>query len=325
MIDADKFKEELQVQEHAFNARLKEIKYEWKSDSIKTEGRFFYLSFKNGEPTIDEFIEYLYSRLINFCIPVKEQIKAKQLFLETDDYRHIVDMNDKARDLFVKSKKLQEASGEPGELITFILLEEAIGAPQVACKMYLKTNRNMQVYGSDGIHLYYDKEEDMLKVIWGESKIYDQLSMALDKICESISSFRGETSEVNGRERDIQILKDHLSVKNKELEEAILKYFDPYEEESNKVIDCHACFVGFDYAELKKLEKLGKEEREKYFSEKYLERIKSACNLFEDKIKKHSIHHLEYIFFLIPFKDVNELREKFYRKLGISGDGEVSK
>ena len=78
---------ELQIDKVSFEARVKEIKYMWDVQDIKTEGRFFYLAFKNGEPSIDEFVEYLYSKLINFCIPIKEQEKAKKRFLETGQYR----------------------------------------------------------------------------------------------------------------------------------------------------------------------------------------------------------------------------------------------
>ncbi|MBS6599434.1 MAG: DUF1837 domain-containing protein [Clostridium sp.] len=309
----NKLIDSVKVNPNAFNARLKEVKYDWKVNDIVTEGRFFYLAFKNGQVNIDDFIEYIYYRLPKFCIPAKEHEKAREQYIRTEDDRYLMELFDKAKKLFIQSKEQQKKAGEPGELILYILLEEAIKAPQVACKMYLKTNKNMPVHGSDGIHLYYDNDRDLLRVIWGESKLYDSLSTALDNICESIKGFRECNDGSAPIDRDIEILKDHISVKDKELEASILKYFDPYEEESNNKVDCHACFVGFNYSKLKddNVEKIIEEQ----FKEKYLERIKSACGLFEDKVRKNGLDKVEFIFFLIPFKDINELREKFYKKL----------
>ncbi|KGO14528.1 hypothetical protein NZ45_06415 [Clostridium botulinum] len=310
----DNLKSNFKLNPGAFNARLKEVKYEWKVNNIVTEGRFFYLSFKNGQPNLDDFIDYIYYKVPKFCIPAKEHEIARKKALETEDDRYMMELYDKAKELFIKSKQQQKKAGEPGELILYILLEEAIGAPQVACKMYLKTNKNMPVHGSDGIHLYYDNERDMLRVIWGESKLYNSLSTALDEICESVKSFRESNDETAPIARDIEILKDYISIRDEQLRTGILKYFDPYEEESNNKVDCHACFVGFNYSKLvdeKDIEKIIEDE----FRDEYLNRIKSACSLFEEKIKKNKLDKLEFIFFLIPFKDINELRDKFYKKL----------
>lgn len=62
--------------------------------------------------------------------------------------------------------------GEPGELIAFVILEAFFQAPQIACKMYLKTNENMPVHGS--VHIKFDESKDSIEILWGESKLYQR-------------------------------------------------------------------------------------------------------------------------------------------------------
>lgn len=300
-----------------FNARFKELKYNWCIKDIDVEGNFYYLTFKDGKVSLDDFIDFIYYKVINFCVPAKERNRLRKLYLETNDDRYIFELTDRARNLFVKSIQQQTTTGEPGELILFILLEAVLNAPQLACKMHLKTNVNMPVHGSDGIHVSYNDTNGELTLYWGESKLYQKLPNALDQVCESIGSFVNEDGGVKPRDRDIQIIKDHIAIDNEKAKDEILKYFDPYEEQSNSINERFACFVGFDFNKLSSAGKMDKKDIEKYFEAEYLKRIETACKLFEEKIRKNNIHKLKYTFFLIPFEDVEEVRTKFLRKLGV--------
>lgn len=282
---------------NGFNARFSELKYDWHIKDIQVEGRFFYLTFKDGKVSLDDFVDYIYWNTVNFCVPEKERKRLRQKFIETNDHRYIFELTDKARRLFIKAKEQQLTTGEPGELILFILLEAALKAPQIACKMHLKTNVNMPVHGSDGIHISYDNSSGLLTLYWGESKLCHQLSNALDKVCESIKNFLDDGTGDPPRERDLEILKDHISIDNDMAKEEILKYFDPYEGKSNKVRESFACFVGFDFNVLTSIEDINKDKVKDYFETEYLKRIESACDLFEEKIRKNKIQKLSYVFF----------------------------
>lgn len=313
----DELKNIIEGRYTGFNARFQELKYNWQIKDIDVEGNFYYLSFKDGKVSLDEFIEFIYFKVINFCIPAKERNRLRDLYVQTNDDRYILELTDKAKNLFIKAREQQVTTGEPGELILFILLEAVMNAPQLACKMYLKTNVNMPVHGTDGIHASYNDTSGELTLYWGESKLYQQLSTALDRVCASIISFIGEENGIKPRDRDIQIIKDHISIDNNRAKEELLKYFDPYEDQSNNINERFACFVGFDFNPLSKMDKMDKREVENYFKGEYLNRIETACNLFEEKIRENKIDKLKYTFFLIPFKDVEEVRIKFLRKLGI--------
>lgn len=309
--------QELAGKHTGFDARLKELKCEFKVEDVQLQGKFFYLKFKNGQPSIDDFVDYIYFRIIDFCIPYSVRKRYKQLYDTTGDNRYWIELSDKARKLFIHAKNQCLTSGEPGELILFIILETVLKAPQIACKMYLKTSENMPVHGSDSIHVSYDNSASILNLYWGESKLYQQISTAMDEVCTSISGFITNEGTGAPRSRDIEIIKDHIVIEDGDLKEQLLKYFDPYESESNDISECFACFIGFDYTLLSRLEQLDQTRLVAHFEVEYKDRILSAVKLFSDKVKNNSLDQLKFEIFLLPFKSVAELRTKFFQKLGV--------
>lgn len=303
----------------AFHARLSEVKCKFDVGDIKLSGKFFYLNFKDSQPSINDFVEFIYGQIIDFCIPYRERIEILKKIEETHDSKYALELSDKAKRLFIRAKKQQYSSGEPGELILFILLETILNAPQIVSKMYLKTSVNMPVHGADAIHVAYNNDAGMLCLYWGESKLHKQISSALSDTCVSIENFITGKETGPPRERDLQIIRDHISIADGEMKKALLKYLDPYEPESNKVEECFACFVGFEYEVLSKLNELDQVHLVQHFEEKYSEKIKSAVKMFTDKICENNIQHLRFVFFLLPFRDLDELRSKFFRKLGVMG------
>lgn len=290
------------------------------SDNITITGRFFYLTFKNKMPTLEEFVDYIYWRLIPFCIPRAKCDEYSQKFIKTGDHRYHMELADQAKNLFIKSLNSIKRSGELGELVLFVLIEAFMNAPQIACKMYLKTNENMPVHGSDSIHAIFDASSCQLELLWGESKIYQSISSSLDEICSSIKSFNDISSARPPRARDIDVLKDHVDIPEPKMREAFLEYFDPYTRESTLVSESFCCFSGFEFSAYKSIMTKASAEVEPTFKTKYSKRIKSALKLFENKLKESGIDHLNFYFFLLPFPSVKDFRVSFFRKLGLSED-----
>jgi hypothetical protein len=317
IVTKEKILELIECKYDGFDVRLTELKCDFDIDDVDLSSKFYYLTFKNGQPSIDDFIDFIYWKVIYFCIPYSKRKSYVDKFKSTSDFRHWQELSDKAKELFIRAKTQQFTTGEPGELILFILLEAVMNAPQIVCKMHLKTSTNMPVHGSDAIHISYDEDTDMLCLYWGESKLRNEISTALDETCASIVNFISDTEAEAPRERDLEIIRDHITIVDDNLKAEILKYLDPYEPESNNIEECFACFVGFEYSLLSQLHALDKNQLVKQFESKYLERAISATKLFRDKIKEKNIKHLRFIFFLIPFKDLKELRSKFLKKLGV--------
>ena len=157
-----------------------------------------------------------------------------------------------------------------------------------------------------------------LLLYWGESKLYQQLSSSLDEICESIAGFVELKDNRSPRERDIDILKDHSDFDSCDAKNAVIEYFDPYSDKSNNLREVYCCLSGFDFSIYNKLHKKSEAEVEAYFQKKYIERIKSACELFAEKVKTNGIENLSFHFILLPFASVTEFRKLFFSKLGLT-------
>jgi hypothetical protein len=275
------------------------------------------LPFRQGEATLDEFVEFISEAIVEYCIPRAKRDEAKAQFEQDGEYRHIVRLHQQACRLFVTARKQLPTSGEPGELILFLLLEAALGAPQVACKMFLKTSERMNVHGTDGIHVLPSTSPGGLRIIWGESKLDQDLSTGLDRICDSLASFISRERGRTGRDRDVDILRDHTSVTDPVLRQALRDAYDPYHPSSNLREESYACFLGFDYSLFNQLGSLDPEAVEPFFCEKYEARIRSAYKLFADKLQHTKLERLELYFLLIPFPSIELLRRRFFQALGV--------
>lgn len=96
--------------------------------------------------------------------------------------RNMMKLRQEAQETFVDSVK----SGELGELILFVLAEKFLKLPQVICKMNLKTSSNMHFHGADGVFLG-KTENNNLALYWGESKIYEHFSTAVEDCLNSLN------------------------------------------------------------------------------------------------------------------------------------------
>jgi hypothetical protein len=207
--------------------RLREIPFSWDNDCHRLSGRFHYISFADGVPTIQEFVEYLYSCLIPYCLPRKKINDVIKNAVPTSDYPKIIRLGDDAKSLFIKAKKQLNKAGEPGEIILYALLEWSLKAPQLVSKMYLKTNSEMPVHGTDGIHLGYDEEKDLLSIYFGESKIYKDFASAAGAAFSSIIELIDKSGQIS-REIDILNNLSDLDALEPKFREKIIEYINPY-------------------------------------------------------------------------------------------------
>ena len=285
----------------------------------KVAHHFMFLPFIESKPSENEFVNAIYERIVPFCLP--HHVVEKQLKLFEEDKKNtylITQLQEKAKNLFQKAKGSRKTAGELGELILFVLQEHLLEAPQIACKMNLKTNKEMPIHGADGIHVL-KKENGEIFFLWGESKVYKDAKQAVKKLVGSIVDFnKADEFGIRPKDRDIEILNDHPNISDKAIENQLLKYFNPYEKEYNHRNEAYACFVGFDFGEFKELETKSKDNVEEIFREIYHKKISEITKAFSAEIKKSNIYDQEFYFFLIPFTSVKELRRSFFAKLGVT-------
>jgi len=133
--------------------RIKHLTFNTDKCGDRIKVRCSYISFRDGQQTLDDFINTLADHIIPFCLP-RSEIRAAQKELAQGDHvtagRVMMQLSEKARALFIKAKKGSHRSGEAGEIVLYILTEWLLQAPQIVSKMYHKTNNQMPVHGTDG-------------------------------------------------------------------------------------------------------------------------------------------------------------------------------
>jgi hypothetical protein len=96
---------------------------------------------------------------------------------------------DQAVELFQKAafkfRKI-EGSGESGELLLYCFLEAFDNAPQAIAKMEYKPNNNVEVLGADAIHYKWNPTANSLSLVFGESKVYEKLQLAMTESVKSL-------------------------------------------------------------------------------------------------------------------------------------------
>lgn len=298
------------------NSRIRHLAYDTTACGDRIEVRCSYVSFQAGVQTIDEFIDVLASHIVSFCLP-RSEIKAAQEVLARGDHvaagRIATELADKAKTLFIKAKKGSHRSGEAAEILLYILNEWQLKAPQIVSKMYLKTNNNMPVYGTDGIHARYDEVSKKLFLYWGESKAHQTLSGALASALESIIEFINDGQE----KREIAIISSHSDTAGMtaDAKGALLAYLDPYSEESNNRVPCFSCLLVHQFEHLADPQKADEEIEKAYVAEvnasvlKFIKDIKST-------IEAKGLAMRRFDFFLMPVHSVQDFRDKFQAKIG---------
>lgn len=324
--DINKLAEIALTESHeALREMLGEIDYNISEGGINIVGTFSYLNFRDGRPIQEEFVNLIYHKIVPYCLSRKFIAKCRENLQETKEARWLHEPVDAAKELFIKAKKKNPKSGEVGEVVLFTLLEGLIGAPKIVSKMKLKTNSNMEIYGSDGIHIKFDKNTEELLIYWGEAKLWKELSSAITDIMESIKEFH-KPDEITGekqRDFDINIIREYADIDttdNEKAKELLLNYLDPYRREyRDQMREIHACLAIWDWKVYETIIKKSStpEEIEAKFIKRYRSRIEKASKLFVEKARESGIDRLRFHFFLLPLHNIEEFRKRFCQKVGL--------
>lgn len=260
----------------------------------------------NGVPAVESLAGAMANAALDFCIPRDKIAQAVADYETTRSSEAMVRLNEQARDLFVKSEK----SGEGGELLLFLLLERVLRRPQLISKMALKTNTQVHVHGSDGIHA--DLAADgVLDLYWGESKLYHSSSKAFKDCFESIAPYL-QPDGGDHRKQDLLLVRDHLNVAQAELISCLLEYFDETNPKTLKVRWNGVCLVGFDHKNYPNISALDDAQKVQLLNvlEQWQRTVKKHVSKFE-------IVDVKIDLFCIPMPSVNDLRTCVLKRMGV--------
>jgi len=217
----------------------------------------------------------------------------------------------RARRLFIKTRVATGRSGEAGELLLYLLTEWMLAAPQLIAKMNLKTNSQMPVHGSDGIHIRYDEVEQTLLLFWGEAKVHQSIKKAIGAAATSMATFFRDQLAA-----EIVLVKahHHMADLSSEAREALLRYLDPYSEKSNSRKDISTCLIMFDFDAA--LDQHAPENRETAFRAALLSAIEAAIAEFDAAATSAGLDQHNVELFFLPVASVDDFRQAFQKLIG---------
>lgn len=287
---------------HLLNEYDLPIPLEGAAATVRTH---FLAADANGDPAVELLGTAMARAAMDFCIPRSRVEQALKHFQATGSAGQFSRLEQQARELFVDG----DGTGEGGELLLFLLMERVLKLPQLLAKMPLKTNSNVHVHGSDGVHARL-ADDGVLDLYWGESKLYKSSSDAFTDCFKSIGPFLSADGEA--RRRDLLLVSENLNVHQAGLAAHLLQYFDETSPSSLLVRWNGACLVGFDYAGYPDAKKLT--DRQRVAIEVAVKRWQKAIHA---RLEKNALLEVNIDVFCIPFPDVDALRKMVRRKLGV--------
>jgi hypothetical protein len=294
----------LEVCQRRFDACISDVDHPVAVDGVQAKCSLHYVKFDptTKEPKFDLLARTLAKHVVSYCLSARTRsdIRKRPGYDEDEGELFII-----ARDYF---RKLVD-SGEVGELLLFFLLEAAIRAPQVVCKMELKTNRADEVKGTDGIHVKWDDNDGHLDVYLGESKLYKDIGSAMTDALRSIQTLYLE----NRVDTELHLVTSHFKHLDEHLKERVISWVNRETAESECHL-VHACLIGWNWSQYERLV-TARDALFAEFEKKYREYSTNIANLLGKRFDGYTHRHLSFHFLFIPFASVAEFRKSFYEAL----------
>lgn len=216
-----------------------------------------------------------------------------------------------------KFKNAEQNKGELGEILLYTLLEGHLRAPQILSKMSMKTNSNDYVKGSDGIHFVKVKNSNRYHLIYGESKLYKNLSQAFETAFESISRF-SSSENVNTRNFELSLIRTQIDneIIDEKDQELVVKILYPSEEQADfAVSDAFGIFIGFEIDVEEERNLYSEDNFEIFIKDKINSLINNKIPTIERKINNHELTNKNFYIYLMPFTDIDKSREEILKKV----------
>jgi len=316
--DLKSFVESLARDHSDLSSRVRAIVVGAKSASSRITLHGHYLSFRDGKPTIGEFVDLISSKVVLFCLN-RRRIKEVQdtwLGMTPDKITASASrLYQEAIDLFKRARKDKNRNGEFGELVAYLFMEHFLKAPQLVAKMSLKTNTQMPVHGSDGIHVLYDEVTDELTLLWGEAKCYGKVNSAISEAVNSIA----ESLEHNKMQRELTLVDQYADLSDIDagLRKGLLAFLDPTDERYNRRLDRSVALIAFDFGKFSAVEKLSAFTIDAKFVEQLQASLISCAQELDSRLSAaHSIQNHRIDFFFLPVPSIEDMRTLFQNKIG---------
>jgi hypothetical protein len=279
------------------------IDHEHTVAGVKAVMRLHHLKFDaNGKPMIEALAEVLYNHIIDYCIASRN----RSSFLSAQESAKFTK---EARKLFIHPPATEDdpdRTGEAGEMLLYFLMESVLGAPQVVSKMELKTNHKDEVKGSDGIHMRWNQEDEVVDIFFGEAKLIQDSSQAIASAIKSIESFH----DSDMRRHEFSMVTKHFKYADENVKTAVTNLLADGVPSSDVRIN-HACLIGYNWAEYGKLPQVAVSKLTEEFKNQYLADSTRLHTLLQKRFDSFKHKHLLFDVFFLPFPSVQDFRDAF--------------
>lgn len=158
--------------------------------------------------------------------------------------------------------------------------------------------------------------EGLLKLYWGESKIYKNAGSAIQDCLASLAPFLVEPEHEDAeRERDLILLSDKADLSNPRLTEALKRYFDKNSVMSKRVQYCGVALVGFDAP-------CYPGDDAKAVADELAEAVRAELETWRSRIgerlKSEKLNQFEIEFFCLPLPSTEDFRSAFLKAMGLA-------
>jgi hypothetical protein len=302
--DLDKF---LSAAREKYEKCIDVIEHKEAISGISITTRLHHLRFNgNCQPVIDVLAAYLYGRIIDYCLAMKNRpalMTSEEAAMFTKE----------AKRLFINPTPKPDdpdKTGEAGEILLYFLLETVLGAPQIVAKMDLKTNPKLESHGSDGIHMKWNEPEDIVDLYFGESKLYQDVGQAMTAALASIKDFH----EKDIFQHECKMVTKHFKYAQPKIQHAVSELFDSGRPGVGVRVN-HACLIGYNWAEYGKLPTMAQQKLTEEFRTRYLADAPRLHQLLQTRFNAWSKKDLRFEVFFLPFPTVQAFRDAFNKEL----------
>ena len=267
------------------------------------------LKIENNQFCYPDLVKHLRNHFISFSLSRKEI----QDFEKDRRYGELyATAASKFRDYNVND-------GEAGELLLFCFLESHLKAPKILTKLEIKLSSKDYAKGSDGVHLLKVADKDY-QLIFGESKLYQNLTTSITKAFESIHDFT--TRSKNNINDEIGLLNSQLCKEtfDEELYQFLKSVIMPKANEDEPITknNAFAIFAGFEINPTDEEKKLSNSDFLKTIKEQVKKEVEGKMEHIKKKIEEYSLHRYTFYVYVFPFMKLDETRKDIIKKITLA-------
>jgi hypothetical protein len=264
----------------------------------------------NGRIQMRRLAEFMRNAAADYALPRSKIAEAKARDTKYNSSEAVAELVERAKRSFTDLAK----TGEGGEMLLFLLAERFLKLPQILCKMDLKTDDRVHYHGADGVYAGVTPQ-GVLKLYWGESKIYEDAGDAIRACLDSLAPYLIEPEHEGAeRERDLLLLSDKADLSDPTLTAALRQYFDRSSPQSNRVRYCGLALVGFKAS-------FYPQDDSQAIADDIAAAARNALVGWIENIgkglAKNKLEQLEIEFFCVPLTSAQGFRDVFLETMGL--------